>query len=1022
MTLISKYAIALKIFLENLFQKDNEQKFKIFIRAGFRIDVYIFARELQNLKDDIEKRFDVFCKDHSEFSDLAHINGNNSIRIFFNILPISDLDDPFYSNIANDSNNIDYGPRYRFDSFLGKVKNEIIDRSKFPPVITFYSYKGGMGRTTTMISYAMHLASEKGKKVAVIDCDLEAPGYLNFFNLSEHPELKNGKKNGLVEFLCDSQFDNNNIDIYNYILNVGADKKSFKRHPELENIWIIPAGNLNDSANDGVFSQSRLDYLEGLAKINLGNTQNIINGFNRLFEQLKKLNFDIILIDSRTGFNDIFGSSILYLSTCVVGFFGLSRQTEPGFMNLLNIHSKLLKDPNKNETCFKLILTYSILPKEINDIPIQMRDFINRSYENTFPAQFFIHRNPDLERIGTGDLNIDEKFIEMNTSESHKTHFEDYVLLFEGIDDFCFPEKKHSSDYLNFDSSAMEKNISITEISSTTPTYILRNAILHHLEKIWGRRKKNNTIEKEIFFFRECAKKIFNPQKFIIQGNKGSGKTYLCNALQNHSIFNNIQNWANIDHGVNYTCINLSPKTDDAFLYIFSAVQHEIDRYKDHIHDLEISDHYYNYFWHFYTWNKLLYDDGDENLTDIRQKVINNSHLITNLKIIPLGGMISKQNYKKFIDKIIKHDCMFCIDDDLKNFNKELKEHNKKVILFYDRHDSNYYDWDRIVFFLIKSWQKVKLRYRNILPKFCINTDLMHDIKNTDDLHLSNNIVNTEWSTEEIFGYFFKLAFSTDFSAKACWCIAEKLGCSLSYITSTKKIFAENYNQFSTLSRTEMDPLIQVFFGKYVNELGKPWDYFNKELSSANNKLVNLNYFINILKGNAVSLALKSERFIKEVIPPTIYTSKNVLQKATEQHLKELTQDEFCKPLLKFKDVVCRDGNFRYKSLNSNTFNMLIEETLEALNKSYSNKKFLNLKDLIFTNGIMAEKTTTKGLFYVFAPIYWDSWHLSNGHLEGGWFFFDPKIKEKYLKLWEERNRENEKETQRSKNKKRFSP
>ena len=70
----------------------------------------------------------------------------------------------------------------------------------------------------------------------------------------------------------------------------------------------------------------------------------------------------------------------------------------------------------------------------------------------------------------------------------------------------------------------------------------------------------------------------------------------------------------------------------------------------------------------------------------------------------------------------------------------------------------------------------------------------------------------------------------------------------------------------------------------------------------------------------------------------------------------------------------------------------------------------------------MAEKTTTKGLFYVFAPIYWDSWHLSNGHLEGGWFFFDPKIEEKYLKLWEERNRENEKETQRSKNKKRFSP
>ena len=44
--------------------------------------------------------------------------------------------------------------------------------------ITFYSYKGGVGRTLALSNVAIRLA-ELGKNVCVLDFDLEAPG-LNF--------------------------------------------------------------------------------------------------------------------------------------------------------------------------------------------------------------------------------------------------------------------------------------------------------------------------------------------------------------------------------------------------------------------------------------------------------------------------------------------------------------------------------------------------------------------------------------------------------------------------------------------------------------------------------------------------------------------------------------------------------------------------------------------------------------------------------------------------------------------------
>ncbi|WP_246844050.1 ParA family protein, partial [Hydrocoleum sp. CS-953] len=56
-----------------------------------------------------------------------------------------------------------------------------------PRTVTFYSFKGGVGRTTALTHVASILAM-RGRKVVAVDLDLEAPGLSTAFNLKLQPK------------------------------------------------------------------------------------------------------------------------------------------------------------------------------------------------------------------------------------------------------------------------------------------------------------------------------------------------------------------------------------------------------------------------------------------------------------------------------------------------------------------------------------------------------------------------------------------------------------------------------------------------------------------------------------------------------------------------------------------------------------------------------------------------------------------------------------------------------------------
>lgn len=950
--------------IESFLQNKHEERFKIFVRINFNVDVYILSDNIEIALNYQKEFLDSLGRDFVDDFYGAH---KDFLRIKFNVIDSETyLDDPFYGNIFRSGNmdNVDLGPRYRFGSFL-QEKSAVYGEKRTKeavPIVTFYSYKGGMGRTTTMIGYALSLATcqdvSKRKRVVIVDCDLEAPGYLNFFDLSEHNGLKSGKKNGLVEFISDAQFTTRpeKLDINDYIINVGLDNEDQYAFDNLDNIWLVPAGNLNEGYSDFESGGDRNDYLEGLAKINLSSVEVVLKYFGFLFDKIKEIiNPDIILIDSRTGFNDIFGTAALYLSSCVVGFFGFSRQTQPGLINLL-------KEYYNPMNTFSLQLVFSILPENVEDewVHNHKQKVLNYIHyigteSKDAPFFFYLHRNSLLERIGTGDEQSDKDFV--NLVQSKK--FNDYNCLFDGINDIVFGE----------DSNAYQSN---------TPAIKLRNAVLKHLKEALANVSnfaEDTQINEKQFFYRECMKELFDQKKFLIQGYKGTGKTYLYKALADKKISSNIKRWANrSDDKLEPIFVNILPA--DEVPMVFENIRYT---------NIEEPEYYFNIFWQIYTWNALL-------LCPEFSSIKEDSELVNFVKPIT-GAKYAKEALVR-IDEMIKNGVriLIAIEQDILKINDYLTDNGKRLFILYDRLDTciNPLRWNKAVSPLINYWRTNCESFSNISPKIFVRTDLFKSIEGTNTARLENSIVHIEWSIGEVFGFFFKLIFSDEKASDAYWAIAKKVNIDENYIKNTQNSFTKfPENQFKSLSSAEMTPIIRVFFGNQVRvgvvTLGTPWEYFEKELSNADNTAISLRPFINTLNSNAVDKALAdTKKYVRSIIPSEIYASKSVRDETTEKYFADLTQDAFSKDLLRFKEVIRTSvgEKFRYKSLTEAQFEELIATTFDRIVESEVVKTQDDLKRLIFANGIMAEKITTKGRYYRFAPIYWYTWGLENSALE----------------------------------------
>ncbi|MBW4559587.1 MAG: AAA family ATPase [Mojavia pulchra JT2-VF2] len=235
---------------------------------------------------------------------------------------------------------------------------------RLPRTVTFYSFKGGVGRTTALTHVAWILAM-RGRKVVAVDLDLEAPGLSTAFNLKPQP------KYGIVDYFYERSYLPEAVEPSISIAEIFGEVRISNATGRL---FVVPAGSLN------LDYVSKVDDLHATTVID--GDQSLWSVFKReIYEQLKP---DIILIDSRTGINQWGALSLIQAADEAIVFLFPNEQNKQGVELILQSLQGIKKlsinfvfspvpDVTKiglskvKKVCKSLLETIKIVPNESDD-------------------------------------------------------------------------------------------------------------------------------------------------------------------------------------------------------------------------------------------------------------------------------------------------------------------------------------------------------------------------------------------------------------------------------------------------------------------------------------------------------------------------------------------------------------------------------------------------------------------------------------------------------------------------------
>jgi hypothetical protein len=217
-------------------------------------------------------------------------------------------------------------------------------------VITFYSYKGGTGRSMALANVAWVLAYA-GKKVLIIDWDLEAPGIHRYFR----PFLIDkdlSATDGLIDICVDySETASEPRDDAGEPADGSDDVKlpwyhhfaDFERHAISVDFDEFPSGGGIDLLPAG--RQSEI-YATRVNSFNWSTFYHERNGgaFLDYARRIVKKRYDYVLIDSRTGVSDTSGICTVQMADVLVACFTYNNQGVDGASAVASSALKMKRD------------------------------------------------------------------------------------------------------------------------------------------------------------------------------------------------------------------------------------------------------------------------------------------------------------------------------------------------------------------------------------------------------------------------------------------------------------------------------------------------------------------------------------------------------------------------------------------------------------------------------------------------------------------------------------------------------
>ncbi|HZF54445.1 MAG TPA: P-loop NTPase [Polyangiaceae bacterium] len=353
--------------------------------------------------------------------------------------------------------------------------------------IAFYSVRGGVGRSTTLVLTALDLA-RRGHRVAVIDFDLESPG-LDILLAADGKNSEHQPQRGVVDFL-DARLLERQLDVEDIIFSLELPGDYTGR------LFLIPAGRCDST------------YLASLDRLDLRKMyerSGLLNPVRALRAELEEaLDPDIVLVDSRTGYSDAALVTLFDLADAAVVVMVPDLQN---VVRLKPVLDRLVRVPRKPQ----LVLV------------------ANKCQMSTPAMRAITDIEERLRAVVPADPNEDEE----ERPFLHKISFESAFSWAQRL--FPPPPLSDARQKLG---ERIHKMVEDRKQPVSTPaelpipedTLSKRKRLLAHLEFGEDTAETDSGL-LDAFLFSPKVTEALRPERWLIRGRKGAGKSAIFRVL-----------------------------------------------------------------------------------------------------------------------------------------------------------------------------------------------------------------------------------------------------------------------------------------------------------------------------------------------------------------------------------------------------------------------------------------------------------------------------------------------------------
>ena len=743
-------------------------------------------------------------------------------------------------------------------------------------LVSFYSFKGGVGRTTAMMMAAIGVA-RRGKKVVLLDFDLEAPGVSCFFpeeSLSQY---------GILDFFVESNAYLEEMNIDEYLYPVG---EYFHINQYGGEIYILPA--VGTAAQNDIES-----YRKNLMRFDMDVPvyEEEKTPIDMLLSKIDSfLKPDYIFIDTRSGIHQIGGITLTRYSDLALLFFYGSRQ---------NIEGMRMTLPILKSSGTPFLLINNKVPVNESLAQIEKKMYIEGAYHALSKCDREYQENTIL---------LDDE-----TAEHYPIHitYNAGLEVVSSTEQLLKGYEEQEAEYgriVNVIEDTLQNDI--IEAAGTMNADYVRE-IVAAFAGIMG-NLETAAAEDEFATDKDLQKKfyplkgytfIFDQRKFLVLGQKGVGKTALFSALKNNDYAKALAKYLNVSTK-QYEHTEWIVGTSQATNYvdIFSCLTNE-----EQIRGF------------------LYYET-------IRILLENDSRLSCLISDGAVGNMFSEPLVAKNCSDW-QGETVYLLKKVLEKVNQYYQEKNIVVTIIYDALDRIVATKSRgeFVSSLIDMWYKNEYVMQNVRSKIFLRKDIYdREVNVPDKVKLKNYSVTIEWDYDQLFAMIWKRTISISDTMKNLY---EK-------ITRKQSNEVSGLGYIPTTDEEDNRKILAVLIGVKMGGGNKAstYNWFNNRLSDTQGVIVPRSMIDIFAKAADKELQPQkegSQASVRSMIRPRCF--EDVLPEVSEKRVIDLKEEfrEYAAFFNGLKDTVQRspvDEDLLQNALLKCGFSNPMEEIVNLIN------------------------------------------------------------------------------------------